>query len=140
MIKNKLALAGKSGAIIGSLLLATIASAQSDQRITLNAKTGTTTVTGDLIAFENGTYEIDTMAGVMRIGAAAVTCEGAACPPLFVMDAPIVLTSLDGGVVLSGAMRGLEGGRYIIRTATMGTMEIVAALVNCEGAGCPIGM
>lgn len=140
MFKSKLAVAGKACAIIGSLLLATVASAQSEQRITLKAKTGDTTITGDLILFENGSYEIDTMAGVMRIDAAAVTCEGAACPPLFVMDAPIVLTSLDGGVVLSGAMRGLEGGRYVIRTATMGTMEIVAELVTCEGPGCPIGM
>ena len=140
MIKSKLARAGKAGAIIGSLVLATAASAQSDQRITLKAKTGDTTVTGNLIVFEDGTYEIDTMAGVMRIEAAAVSCEGAACPPLFVMNAPIVLTSLDGGVRLSGAMRGLEGGRYVIRTATMGTMEIVAELVTCEGAGCPIGM
>lgn len=140
MLKKKLAVAGTASILIGTLMLASSASAQSDQRITLKAKTGGTTITGNLLSFDNGAYEIDTNAGAMRIEAAAVTCEGAACPPLFVMDAPVELRSFDGGVTLSGAMRGFADGRFTIRTTSMGTVEIAADLFSCDGPGCPIGM
>lgn len=132
--------AGKATVFLGCLLLAGAAAAQSDAQITLSAKAGNTTITGDLISFENGVYEIETMAGRMNIDATAVDCAGANCPPLFVMDAPIVLTTLDGEVMLSGAMRGLDDGQFLIQTASLGTVEIAADLVNCDGPGCPIGM
>ena len=61
-----------SGLAVSSAALADV--------ITLTSSDGALTIAGELLAFENGIYRIETTIGELSIDAKDVSCEGQACP------------------------------------------------------------
>ncbi len=51
--------------------------------------------------------------------------------------APVTLTVLDGSVVITGDLKSVDDGFYVVETA-LGTMRIAEQRVTCEGDGCPV--
>lgn len=56
------------------------ASAQEDRMVTLRSFDGFTQLRGNLLGFDNGTYTIETVLGVIQVDGLQVDCEGAVCP------------------------------------------------------------
>ena len=54
--------------------------AQEDRMVTLRSFDGFTQLRGTLLGFENGTYTIETVLGVIQVDGLQVDCEGAVCP------------------------------------------------------------
>lgn len=97
-------------------------------------------ITGTLIAFEDGSYEVDSIAGPVTIPAAEVTCVGAACPELPAAndgDNKLVLTSLDGSATIEGELVEIVDEQYLLST-DVGEITINIADVTCEGARCAV--
>ncbi len=68
--------------MLGSALTLTATIGWATENVTLKAIDGSIEVEGNLIAFENGIYVINTPIGEMRMAADRVDCLGAACPNL----------------------------------------------------------
>lgn len=68
-----------------------------------------------------------------QAGAAAAALIGAA---VSAAAEPITLKSLDGATQLRGELVGFDGSSYTIETA-IGTIQVSAIRVVCEGAACP---
>ncbi|MEM9785016.1 MAG: hypothetical protein AAF801_00840 [Pseudomonadota bacterium] len=95
-------------------------------------------ITGELLSFENNSLRLATSVGAVTVPAIDVYCIGAACPEtlrLEVAASPIVLTSLDGGVTLSGDLLDISGDEYVVATAA-GELRIEIDKVTCQGEGC----
>ena len=56
------------------------ATAQEDRMVTLRSFDGFTQLRGNLLGFDNGTYTIETVLGVIQVDGLQVDCEGAVCP------------------------------------------------------------
>ncbi|MEO0914540.1 MAG: hypothetical protein AAFY59_16415, partial [Pseudomonadota bacterium] len=56
------------------------------------------------------------------------------CAP--VLAEPVTLTAIEGGSVLEGDLISSENGILTLETG-VGTFQIPAATVTCEGPGCP---
>lgn len=69
--------------------------AASAEVVNLVANDGSSTIAGDLISFEDNFYTIKTTIGEMRISAARVSCEGAACPTIEIGEVDVRITGSD---------------------------------------------
>ena len=95
-------------------------------------------ITGELLSFSDSTLRIQSSVGAITIPADDVSCIGAACPEelrLEIAAAPIVLTSIDGGVPLAGDLIEVSNNQYVVATAA-GELRIEIDKVNCQGEGC----
>ena len=113
------------------------------QEVTLKSADGTVNLVGDFIEFSDNNYVIRTGLGDLRISAARVRCEGAACPSVGGAEADVAIAGSD--VVGDGVMPLLLAG-YAANlgaestvTATGQPGQIIAELVGEEGFGDPIG-
>lgn len=59
-----------------------ICSTASAQEVVLEAIDGSVSLRGQLIEFSDQKYTLDTLAGILKIDSAIVTCSGEACPPI----------------------------------------------------------
>ena len=113
------------------------------QEVTLKSADGTVNLVGDFIEFTDNNYVIRTGLGDLRISAARVRCEGAACPDFGTTEADVAIAGSDtvgDGVMpllLSGYAANL--GAEATVTATGKDGQILAELVGEEGFGDPIG-
>ncbi|MEM1267853.1 MAG: hypothetical protein AAGI50_17740, partial [Pseudomonadota bacterium] len=69
--------------LTGAALLASVAMAQ---QVVLTSEGGELELTGRLISFENGSYQLETSIGPIEVSADGVTCTGDACPELERVD------------------------------------------------------
>ncbi len=123
--------------IYGLTLFATMSVAQSPNQITLKYDDGSG-VSGEFLDFTNDTFRIQASVGLIAIPAQDVSCIGSACPAgtaLEIPPAPVMLTSLDGNVRISGDVIDFVDGEYVLAT-DLGEMRIGADLTTCEGDGC----
>lgn len=109
-----------------------------ERTVTIRFEFGGDGITGELISFEDNKLRIETTVGAITIPAEDVSCIGAACPEslrLAVEESPIVLTSLDGQITLSGDLLEVVGNEYVVATAA-GELRIETDKVTCQGEGC----
>ena len=71
LLKQKLAIAS---------CLAVVPFAVCADQVTLTSPDGQTTITGDLLSFDDETISLDTNIGEVRVPRALIICEGDACP------------------------------------------------------------
>jgi len=69
-----------SGLVAAACMLGAGSAAAQD--VNLSSEDGSITITGTLLGFEEGFYEVNTAVGTMRISAEHVTCTGDPCPDL----------------------------------------------------------
>lgn len=104
--------------------------------ITLTARDGSATVSGNLIEISNGQYVLATDIGEMRIDQSMVDCEGSACVE--------TQTAPGGNVVLTGGGATIEGilvedleDSFLVDVANLGVVRVRKDTFTCTGAGCP---
>ncbi|WP_411891135.1 substrate-binding domain-containing protein [Yoonia sp. SDW83-1] len=124
-------------------VLATMAAAQSDRTVILQASDGGMAISGELLGIDNNSYHLSTAAGEMTISPDGVTCFGNACPtvePVFQRGGAVMLTAPDSSMNIAGKIDAVEGDHYIIQTEGLGMMQIRTEGVTCSGPGCPSGL
>ena len=145
----------KSGALLsvaGFVLAAQAPTIAFADPITLQSADGGLSFEGEFVEFVDGHYILETQLGPIRIGAANVTCSGAACPDLsnLVIEEPVqaespaapvvggrvILKSFDSALQFEGELVGIENGNYVLRT-NLGDMRVATNTVTCEGPNCP---
>ena len=136
----------KSTSALGALLLAgsfMVPVAAIADEVTLKSSDGTVNLVGDFVAFEENTYVIRTALGELRISAARVRCEGAACPSFETASADVLIAGSDTvglgmmPLLLDGYAGYLDAEATVAATSTKG--EILATLTGDQGFGDPIG-
>jgi phosphate transport system substrate-binding protein len=111
--------------------------------VSLKSTDGTVNVVGEFVEFVDNSYVIRTALGELRISAANVTCEGAACPSFETATADAVFAGSDTvgvGVMpllLSGFAANLDA--EITTSATGVTNQVLSSLVGDQGFGDPLG-
>ena len=69
------------GGVLAATAWATLADAQQNAPVQLRSIDGTISVSGNLVAIENGVYVIDVKGlGILRVDAGKVECTGVVCP------------------------------------------------------------
>lgn len=113
------------------------------QEVTLRSADGTVNLVGDFVEFTDNNYVIRTGLGDLRISAARVRCEGAACPNVGTTEADVTIAGDDAvGVgimplLLSGFAANLGAEATVTTTGQEG--GILAELIGEEGFGDPMG-
>lgn len=126
--------------ISGAILAPNMALAD---EVTLKSSDGTVNLVGDFVAFEDNTYVIRTALGELRISAARVRCEGAACPSFETAQADVLIAGSDTvglgmmPLLIDGYAGYLDAEATVAATSTDG--EILATLIGDQGFGDPIG-
>jgi phosphate transport system substrate-binding protein len=131
--------------IVGAVILAMSlpAFAQSQPIVTLDSPTGSISITGELIAFDEENFTIKGTLGLMTVPRNAVQCTGAGCPVVPIIPEvvattrQVVLNSIDDETRISGELLAVEEGHYVIRNA-LGEFRVAAGNVSCEGPACPV--
>ncbi len=103
-------------ALLASTFLASgllIASPALPEIVTLSSSDGALTISGDLLAFEDGFYRIRTTIGDLSINQSDVTCEGDGCPVAEVSSAIVIAGASSIGsrlmpVLLDGFSTSIE--------------------------------
>ncbi len=124
------------------VIVPAIANAQA-QTVILSSKDGSVSITGDLLAYEDGFFNIKTSLGTMRIDASQMNCEGDACPQLEIAAGDIVIagsSTIGTGLMplLATGFAGSLGGDADIQPGE-GENVVVASLLADSGFGDPIG-
>ena len=115
----------------------------SAETVTLVANDGSTSITGDLIAYEDGFYVIVTRIGQMRISAARASCEGAGCPKIEIGDIDVRITGSDTvgkglmPLLIAGYADHLEG--ELEAETGNDPKQVIFRLTADGGFGDPIG-
>ena len=110
------------GGLAAALLAAGPAVARDGAEVTLSAREGPMAVTGRVLAYDGDTYRIDTAHGPLTLAAAAVACEGAACPdmPVFRLVGDPALTDvlvpalIEAFAARAGHRLSREGGAFVL--------------------------
>lgn len=111
--------------------------------VTLKSADGTVNLTGEFVEFNGENYVIRTALGDLRISAARVRCEGAACPTFDTSNAGVQITGSDAmGVglmplLLTGYASHMNAEASIVETAQEG--QLIADLIADSGFGDEIG-
>lgn len=116
--------------------------ASASEAVTLSSNDGQFVFEGDLISLEQGKYRILSTLGELHVREDLVTCEGPGCPKaepdnVYVFGEPVVLQTLDRTVKLSGILRDIIDGNYVLETPGLGVIRIALNDSTCTGAGCP---
>jgi len=113
------------------------------EEVSLKSADGTVNLTGEFVDFVDDNYIIRTALGELRISAARVRCEGAACPVFNTADADIRISGSDTfGVglmplMLTGYAASMDAEASIKATEREG--EILATMVGDGGFGDEMG-
>lgn len=127
---------------LGALTLAgflAMAGSTQAQEIRLTSSDGTVNMTGDFVAFEDNSYVIATALGELRVSAARVSCEGAACPNLSQGDVDFKIAGSDEiatgmmPLLLEGYAGSKDAAAEIGNTGQNG--QLVAKLIGDQGFG-----
>ncbi|MFQ6549517.1 substrate-binding domain-containing protein [Aestuariibius sp. 2305UL40-4] len=111
--------------------------------VALKSADGTVNLVGEFIEFADDNYVIRTALGDLRISAARVRCEGAACPDFETEEADVRIAGSDTvglgmmPLLLSGYASHLEAEASVKATSTEG--EILANFVSDGGFGDEMG-
>lgn len=111
--------------------------------VTLKSADGTVNLVGEFVEFKDDNYVIRTALGDLRISAARVSCEGAACPVFETEDADIVFAGSDTvglglmPLVLAGYASYLDAEASVKATNADG--EVLATFIGDGGFGDEIG-
>ncbi|MEL6522113.1 MAG: phosphate ABC transporter substrate-binding/OmpA family protein [Pseudomonadota bacterium] len=129
----------RNAAILGCALLPTAVLAD---EVTLKSADGTVNLVGEFVEFKDDNYVIRTALGELRISAARVRCEGAACPTFEVADSDMSIAGSD--TIGVGLMPLLMSGfaSYLSAEATITSAnegDIVAEFIGDGGFGEELG-
>ena len=106
--------------------------------VTLTSADGGLTITGDLLAFEDGFYRISTSIGDLSIGEGDVTCEGDGCPvPEIGRNIVVVGASSIGSLLIPTLLEGYSASidAKITQIEGTGADTIVQEIVADGGRG-----
>ena len=136
-ISRKAALTGAT--LLSAALLPTFALAD---QVTLKSADGTVNLVGEFIEFKDDNYIIRTGLGDLRISAARVRCEGAACPNIDTTSADVQIAGSDTialgmmPLLIAGFAAAMDAEAELTNTAPGQT---VASLIGDQGFGDEIG-
>ncbi len=119
-------------------LSGSLASAQPANTVTIKYDDGDG-ITGELLEASDVSLRLDTIMGAVTIPFDGISCIGAACPDSIrfkEVEAPVVLTALDGSAQMAGNLIGIEDNQYVV-ASEIGEIRIDMEKAICEGAGCP---
>lgn len=129
--------------ILATAALTALPMAALAEEVTLKSSDGTVNLIGEFVDFVDDNYIIRTALGELRISAARVRCEGAACPTFDTTAADVVFAGSDTvglgmmPLLLSGYASHLDAEASLKATETAG--EMIAELVGDGGFGDPLG-
>lgn len=114
--------------------------------VVLRSNDGSTSITGELVSFEDGTYTVQTVLGQMQLSAARVSCEGADCPDLSVdvgeVDFAITGANTIGDELIPLLLEGFAttiNAEADILTSADSTIKY-ATLIDDQGFGEPFAV
>jgi phosphate transport system substrate-binding protein len=124
----------------GAAMLPMMAQAE---EVTLKSSDGTVNIVGEFVEFVDNAYVVRTALGDLRVSAATVSCEGAACPTIETTAVDVTFAGSDTvglGVMpllLSGFAANIGAAGTITETGVEG--QVVDALVADAGFGDELG-
>ena len=120
-----------------------VPSAAISDTVSLKSADGTVNLQGEFVSFEDNTYVIRTGLGELRISAARVRCEGAACPQFETASADVVIAGSDtvGLGLMPLLLEGYAGFLDADATFTSTSVkdEIIGEFIGDQGFGDEIG-
>lgn len=129
-----------AAALTGALLVPTMPLAE---EVTLKSADGTVNLVGEFVDFRDDNYIIRTELGDLRISAARVRCEGAACPEIATAEADVTIVGSDAialgmlPLLLTGFASSMDAEAELTNTAVAG--QTIAEIVADSGFGDTIG-
>ncbi|SFJ88932.1 phosphate ABC transporter substrate-binding/OmpA family protein [Jannaschia pohangensis] len=131
-------------ALAGAALLPTLApTAVAAEDVNLISSDGTINIVGEFVDFTENSYVIRTALGELRLSAARVRCEGAACPVIETTKAGLQFAGSDtvGLGIMPLLLEGYGGflDAEVTATATGKENELLASMVGDGGFGDELG-
>ena len=119
------------GGVLAAAALLSPAAAQDAPEVRLSAREGSMAVTGRLLAYDGDTYRIDTAHGPVTLAAAAVACEGGACPdmPGLALEGDPALADvlvpalIEAFAARAGHRLSREGGAFVVEAGPEASPE-----------------
>ncbi|MEM6739205.1 MAG: phosphate ABC transporter substrate-binding/OmpA family protein [Pseudomonadota bacterium] len=111
--------------------------------VSLKSADGTVNLTGEFVDFVDDNYIIRTALGELRISAARVRCEGAACPSFEDVTADVTIAGSDTvgealmPLLMSGFAGSMDAESSVVATST--ATDVVASFVGDAGFGDELG-
>lgn len=142
--QNKFLRSAAFGALVAALTaVAPVTVHAQAQTVILSSKDGSVSITGELLAYEDGFFNIKTSLGTMRIDASQMNCEGDSCPQTQIAAGDIVIAgseTIGNGLMplLASGFAGMLGGDADIQPGEQENV-VVASLLADSGFGDPIG-
>ena len=137
-ISRKAVLGGAT--FLSAALLPTLSLAD---QVSLKSADGTVNIVGELVEFKDDNFIIRTELGDLRISAARVRCEGAACPVIETASADVQIEGADSialgmmPLLIAGFAAAMDAEAELTNTAVAG--QSVAQIVGDQGFGDEIG-
>lgn len=126
--------------ILSAMLMPSMLTAE---QVTLKSADGTVNLVGEFIEFKDDNYIIRTDLGDLRISAARVRCEGAACPSFDVAAADVEIAGSDTlalgmmPLLISGFAAAIDAEAELRNTGVPG--QTLASIVGDSGYGDELG-
>jgi len=102
-----------------SVFLAAAPSLLFAEQVRLFSPDGSTSITGELLSFDEDTYVLDTVVGTVRLSRALALCEGQACPPVMASaDLSVASTGPETSELMQPLLAGFASSQNLTATAT----------------------
>ncbi|MEL6682469.1 MAG: phosphate ABC transporter substrate-binding/OmpA family protein [Pseudomonadota bacterium] len=113
---------------LAALLISVPAATFADQ-VTISSSDGAVSITGDLVAFDDEIFVLDTDIGQLRLSRSVTACSGAACPVLTTdLDMAVAVNEPKTATLLQAMVNGFAASRDLTGLSAAGSDGMVARI------------
>jgi phosphate transport system substrate-binding protein len=107
--------------------------------VTLSSPDGKTSITGELLSFDDTTYVLDTSIGELRLSRVWTICEGEACPePIAELELAILANGPETNSLLQDLINGFASTQDLIGSPVVDATGAASSIELLDSAGTEI--